>query len=271
MASRVDLARLRSEVRAAHRRATNKASRLRSKGVEVRGTNFDPRRNPANIKKYNATQLRAYQKQLTQFTSRRTSFEAGVGGAPLPGDLVRKYRTAEKKFNTIAGKEYSKVADIPLPGRGLTVRQADMVDRPTRMQRAGGMAVNRPYERVDRKISNVTSARALERLTKQMQDRTRPTFKTRRLREQREELLEMLTAIGNQDLIEQAVNLSDDQFNVFWNFNVERVNEISRDYEFMKLRAAGTAEEFQERIHDSAAGRISETLQWASRLPERSK
>lgn len=271
MASRDDLAKLRSEVRASHRRATNKASRLRSKGVEVRGTDFDPRRNPANIKKYNAVQLRAYQRELTQFTNRRTSFEAGVGGTPLPGNLVNKYRTAEKKFNTIAGKEYSKVADIPLPGRGMTVRQADMVDRPTRMQRAGGEAVSRPFDPVNRNISNVANAGALEKLTRQMENRTRPVYKSRKIREQREELLEMLTAIGNQDLIEQASNLTDDQFNVFWNFNVERVNEISRDYEFMKLRAAGTAEEFQERIHDSASDRISETLQWASQLPRKAK
>lgn len=271
MAKRDELAQLRAEVRRAHRRATAKVSRLRARGVEVASSNYDPRRNLGNVKKYNAKQLKAYQRDLNQFTSRKTSFEAGSGGVPLPKSLVEKYRKAEEKFNTIADREYARVADVKLPGRGMTVRQADKLDRPTDILRAGGEAVNRPYDKVNRDLSNVAGADALARLTKQMSQKTRPGYKRTRLREQREELLEMLVTIGDHGMIEQAMSLSDDQFNTFWNYNVEKVNEISRDYEFMKLRAAGTAEEFQERIHDSASGRIKETLAWAATLPRKAK
>lgn len=266
-----DINRLRAEVRRAHKRATAKASRLRSKGVEISGSTYDPRRNPANIKKYNAIQLRAYQRELNQFTSRRTSFEAGNSGAPLPSAAVERYRRAEQRYNQVAHREYEKVADIPLPGRGLKIRQADMVDRPTNIPRAGGMAVSRPLEPVSRDLSNISDPRALDRLTRQLEGKSKPGYKTRRLREQREELLEMLVTIGNAELIEQAINLTDDQFNVFWNYNTERVNEISRDYEFMKLKAAGTQEKFMESIHESDSRRIAETLDWASNLPKKIK
>lgn len=266
MARNSELNVLRAKVRTQHRNANAKASRLRAKGVEIGGTRYDPRRNLGNVKKYTKKQLESYSASLSNFTSRNNGFERGQGGTPLSSSGVKAYRRTERAFNKRAESEYSRVADIAIPGRGMTVRQADMVDRPTNRLRAGGETVSRPFDIVKRNIMNVTGDKALNRLTKQLADKLKPQFKPKALRAQRAQFMDMLTTIGNIEQVNSAKELSDEQFNVLFNYHTELVNEISMDYEFTKMRATGTQEKFMERIHEDATDRINSTLKWAKTL-----
>ncbi len=266
MASNADLNALRAKVRQEHRRATAKASRLRSKGVEVNGTQYDPRRNLANVKKYNRKQLEAYSSQLNSFNDRRNTFEAGHEGVILPGADVRQYRQTASRLRRVARREYNKVADLPAFDRGMTVREADRLDRPSQRARMGGMAVMRPYDMIERKLSNVTGPEALRRLTAQMEGKLAKGYRKSTLADQRQQLMDMLTTIGHIESVNAARELTDDQFNVLFNYNTHILNEISMDYEFIKLRSAGTEEEFQSKIHEKAGERISNAIKWAKQL-----
>lgn len=266
MARDSELNALRARVRQEHRRATAKASRLRAKGVEVTGTNYDPRRNLSNIKKYNRKQLESYSAQLSAFNSRSTSFEAGQGGAILPGAEVRRYRQVENKFNRIARKQYGKIADIPAFGRGMSIREADRLDRPSMRTRMGGMSVTRPYEETKRSMRGVTGPDALRQLTEDMERRLSKGYLPSKLSEQRRQFMAMMTEIGHIESVRDANKLTDEQFNVLFNYNTSILDEITRDYGFIKLRAQGTEEEFQSRIHEKAIDRISNAIKWAGQL-----
>lgn len=265
MANKNELNRLRNQVRQAHKNATAKASRLRAKGIEVSGTRYDPRKPLANVKRYTASQLNNQLGKLQAFNSR--------GNAPVPGqsgvldpELVRRYKQAERNYNRRAIRQYDKVKGLPALGRGMTVGEADKVDRPTDRTRASGEAVMRPFEPVKRKLTNVADNKALQALTEQLERRRVKGYRKEVLDRQRSEFMRMVTDIGNIADVKAARELTDEQFNVLFNYNASVVNDIAMSYEVVKLKATGKAEESMERIDESARVRISNAIKWAGTL-----
>lgn len=265
MATRSELNSLRAQVRAAHRNATAKASRLRARGLEVGGTSLDPRKPLSSVKRYTASQLESQLGKLQSFNSRGFAPVQGQSGVLDPAK-VRAYRQAERNYNRRAKGQYEKVADKPAFGRGMTIRQADRVDRPSDRTRAFGEAVARPFDPVKRNLSNVTDNRALDRLAKQMNSRRVKGYSQEVLNRQRSEFMRMVTDIGNIADVKAARELTDEQFNVLFNYNASVVEDISMSYERVKLQFEGKSEEFQERIDESARGRISNAIKWAGTI-----
>ena len=267
MARKSELQQLRQQVRLEHRRATAKASRLRARGVEVGGTNYDPRRDLSNVKRYTKKQLETYSSQLRNFNSRQTTYYAGSEGAILPGDKVRELRQAESRLKRKADREYKKVADIALPNVRLTVAQADKKFRPTDTVSAGGQATRRPLDFQRRKLSNIPNVRALEELTRFTETKLNRNYVKSKLDDQRAQFMDMLTTIGHVESVNAARELNDYQFNILFNYNTDHLNEISMEYEYIMLRARGQEEEFQTQIHDSGtAERIANAVKWAGTL-----
>lgn len=267
-----EIANLRSQVRQAHRRATAKVSRLRSKGVEVGGSSIDPRRDVGKVKGYTKAQLNSQLSRLNAFNSRTNAVIPNTQGGFLNPSKVAEYRRTQSAFNAKARRQYSKVADIPLPGRGMNVREADAMDRPSIRTRGYGQAVARPFEPVNRSLRNVTDDKALDKLTAQLKGKLDKNYGSSRLSAQRVEFMEMMNSIGNIKDREAAMELTDYQFNVLFNYNASVVNEISMRYELVKLKSKGEQEEFQERIDESAAHRVSNAITWAGQLkPKRGK
>lgn len=259
-----ELEALRAEVRRRHRAATSKVSRLRSRGVELGGSNYDVRRDLSKVKRYNATQLRAYANQLNSFVERKNAFVPGDSGVPLPAAKWREYKRLEKRYNEIGNREYSKVGEIFLPQPGVRVRDR----RKILSQSAIGEAVNAPYQEIDRQARGITSETALDRLTDQMRKKTSREYLPGEIAKSREQFMNMLTEIGNPEFIEAANKLSDDQFDTLWNYT-SFATEISSDYEIMKLKARGEQERAHEKIHEDNTHAINELLQWATFLPEK--
>jgi len=259
-----DLEALRAEVRRRHKAATSKVSRLRSRGVEVSGTNYDIRRDLSKVKRYNATQLRAYATQLNSFVDRSNAFVPGDSGVPLPAAKWREYKRLEKRYNEIGNREFTKVENMFLPGSTTKVRERrQMLDKSA----LSGGAMNDPYAEINRKSKGITSIEALERITEQMRSKTTREYLPSELKKSRAQLNEMLTTIGKAEYIEQANSLSEHQFNILWNYT-NFANEISLDYEIMKARARGEKERVHEKLHEDANHAIADQLQWASFIPD---
>lgn len=267
MVDKDELAALRAEVRRRHRAATSKVSRLRSRGVELGGSNFDVRRDLSKVKRYNAQQLKAYANQLNSFVTRSNAFVPGDSGVPIPAAKWREYKRLEKAFNERGQRHYTQIADTFLPNAGMTVRQRDDTLRPTRVK-AAGEPVKRPYEAINRSSHNITGPESLDVLMRDMQRRTSRDYLPGELAKSREQFMNMLTEIGNQEHIEAARKLRDDQFDTLWNYT-SFATDVSRDYEIMKLRARGEQERAHEKVHEDNTHEIGEILQWATFLPEK--
>lgn len=213
-----DIQRLRDEARKAHRAAGNKASRLRTvKGVEVSGTKYDVRRDPAKIKRYNKAQLESYIADLKGFTNRRNNYVAGSAGTPIPATLWNQYQQAERRFNSTGAEKFSKVADIFLPGLGRTIgeRTADLNPK---ARRADGEIANRPYSELHKKPSSIPSVEALLKSMKYMDKKNAPDYNTVKLRVLRENALKMIEPIGDKEMTHRIKSMSDNDFDFLWNY-----------------------------------------------------
>lgn len=263
MATRDELNALRAEVRRRHRAANAKISRLRSRGVELGGTSFDVRRDLSVTRRYTKQQLTGYLQQLNQFTQRTNNFVPDVEGRPIPIAVWRRDQQAVARYNAKGNRMLDKVGNIKLPFSDMNIlqRQNQMLNK--NVVRANGEAVNSPYAPIKR--GTPASLEALMQLTAETERRNSRTYLPGEIAKQREQLASLLTAIGVPDEIERANALTDEQFNVLFNYT-SFVTEASQDYEHAQLMAANSAEERDSRVAESRAQEINETITWAGQL-----
>lgn len=265
MANKNEIARLRAEVRARHRAATQKISRTRRViGAELGGTEFDPRRDPAKVKNYNSVQLKAYLTDLNRFSSRSTAFVAGNNARPIPAQEWRSYRRAERNANRVGQNIDNSVGGIFIPNAGMTIAERD-AERRARSPRAQGGAVNSSFPQVNRSASNVTSRQALAKLTAQMESRVTPEYEKRSARAGRVQMNRMIDAIGNSAMRAKASKLTPEQFHVLW----EKTNfaeSLSNVYGGAAMAMEQSSERWVAATAESYGSDVDELLDWASKL-----
>jgi hypothetical protein len=276
-----EIERLRQEVARRQRAAGQKISRLRKRGVEISGTQFDVRRDPSKLKSYNRNQLRAQLTRVNNFVNRGNQFVAGDSGAPIPRNRWQEYKRQEAMFNAKGSAHFEKVADtfIPATGfkltgnvdktKGLTVRQRETMraDKP----KAAGEVANRAYYALDRSPRNVTGADSVETLIQDLKNRNSKKYLPQKISNSRREFMEMLKTMGNHELMEQAARLQDDQFDVLWNYT-SFATDIGLEYDLRQLQSAGREQAFHENILENDTGSaFAEILQWAEFLPTKGR
>lgn len=260
-----DLKRLRDEARKRHQAANKKASRLRRvNGVEINGTEYDVRRDPSKIKRYNRAQLTAYINELNEFTGRRNTFVAGDTGTPIPATKWREYKQLENQFNAL-GKQHDAKLDIKLPGQDQTVKQRKRAMKPTDMRKAAGEASFSPFFHLDRKPQNIAGTQAVERLIKSMKNKLSPRYLPTTLTNQRAGMEKMLKEIGANEFLEKSRQLNDFQFQVFWT-DVPSARNISHNYEVMKMRGEQGPKRSDAETTSAYLDEAEKLLDWALTL-----
>lgn len=262
-----ELDRLRDEVIRRRRAATKKISRMRrSKGVDISGTNLDPRRSIKTIGHYNRKQLNAYLRVINNFQSRKVGFVAGVEGTPIPKSQWEHYKRLERQYNAIGDRHISRIGDIQVPTTGLTIKERDATVRPD-SKRAQGEVSHRPFSRVDRNPNNVNGTDALNRLTKDLQKKLDKKFLPKELRKARKQVKDMLNTIGNNEYIKDVKDLSDYQFDILWNYT-PFANNTSLAYTVIKMKATGSKDKWYSSVVEDQSSDIGEFLKWAKTLPK---
>lgn len=264
MASAEELRALRAMANRRHRAATRKISRLKSDaGVNVSGTSVDPRRSRNNIKNYTEKQLRSYINQLDKFTSRSNQYVPDAHRRPIPRSQWRQYQRLEQQYNQSVSQRFSSYRDLPGP-TGMTIgeRMELMTPKFPYMQ---DRAVNSPYTPINRKSTNVGSARALKRLTAEMRDRVKSGHFDNKIsdgREQFDKMSEMLDAPG---LANRVRGLSDEQFDVLWNYT-GFADAISLGYDINKNLLAGNEKRWHGQVLNTSMSTANELVSWAERV-----
>ena len=248
---------LRAQVARAERLVGAKASRiLKGTGAAVAGSEFDPRRDSARTRGYNATQLRSYLAQLDAFRNPKVQFVGGAKGAPLPKHLWQRYLNIQTTYGGKVAEELGSVADVKLQS-GQTVAEREATFMPEKRS-ALGRSANRPLGTVELEPGNIASVKALESLEDRLRRRINPNHVDRTLKYQRGTMVEMLERLGESDLIKGAEGMTHKQFNVLWNYT-DFADFLSQRYESVKHM--NVAEEV--RTSDEFRAEIRTTLKWA--------
>lgn len=282
----MDIKELRALVRQRHNAATSKVSRLRQKGVEVGGTELDPRRAPADISKMRRRDLETHLRRLNGFVSRQTSFAAGSEGVLLPGAKVQQLKNIIKRYENLGRKRDAPLSNIQHPGAGadtnytLANRQAMMTPN---VIRAGGTANNRPFAPANLKISNIESVDALNKMIQHYQKKVDRSYLPDYLKGQRQQAYKMMNDIGVGDQIKRPQQtdeerkldtrvyldeLTDDQFDTLFN-DTEFAGDLGMRYGYMSLLGKGKKHDMHDAVMETNERDIAKQIGWAANLPAR--
>lgn len=202
-------------VKARHRAAGKKVSRLKSNGVQVGGTRYDPRRSMEKVERYNTGQLRAYLGSLNTFTSRATRFFPDAHGRPLSPAAMARYKKAEKALNSQRKKVLDKIGNIPAPGGGgVTIKERLAINTPSRPR---AVSATNPFTFVTRESKQIANEKALAKLTKDLENKLKSDFMKSNIKSGRQAAEEILLQLRQPEMLQSLKDMSDFHFNILWN------------------------------------------------------
>ena len=261
-----DLESIRSDIARLRKLATKKISRTkRSKDAPLSGTQFDPRRAPKTEKRYTKRQAEVYRQELQGFLSRSTQFVGGANGFVMKKQQWDAYKKLEQQYNSRVNQKFDKVAGIQLP-QGETLGSRMARRKPPHPQMAYE-AFHAPYDPPVRTPKSVDSGRALIKLMDSMRNKANAKYDEDFTEKNRHQFLGMAERLGDDALAEKVKNLTDEQFNILWNFS-EMPYDMSLWYETQKLVEDGNTRHplVTSGAAESAKREYAKLVDWASKL-----
>lgn len=259
---------LRKEVEIKRRRATSKVSRLRSKGVEITKSDYDPRRNPKVEKRYTEKQLRSYIAELDAFNSRTNQYVPGLYGNPIPRQKWEQYKRLENAVNLKAQSRLNRFKDIKLPGQEITIEQRDMILAPAKKGRPGmpGVQGGRPINEIVRESSTIKNVNAVDKLIMNAGRKLTGKYANKILRSQRTAMQKMMDNVGVSDDIKSIANdLPDEQFDMLWNYT-SFPTSLSLTYGIRNNQVGGISETGLKTITENSMVEIEDYVKWAGKF-----
>ena len=247
-----ELSDLRDAVRRENRRAGRKLSKIAKgthgtsgslsylrgqvRGVDVRGTELDPRVPGRRVGRLTTAQARAALERLTEFNnSKSVGYFAGVGGAPISIRAMAAYAYETRRYNEERAEYRARTAKVPTPwsGFGRTAEEVLSWTRPSPWE-----APKNPFEdHFDRKLplpQQIVSDDAARKLADHLAEARSPRGYARRAALVRENIRDMVARTGDKDLLETIMGMDDESLMFVWTVDSTLSRNISFRYEAVK-------------------------------------
>lgn len=253
------LATLREAVKRARSNALRKRRRFQTPGdgyIQIEGTKYDPIRPPHVHDKYNRKQLISYLEELKNFNSRKTQFVPDAYHKPIPKEKWERYKKVEAAYNSKVEAFAHKFDKIVKPhAGGATPSMMYKIANPDHM--AGNSPVNGAKRKLMRKPRQIMSEAKLDKLTRNLLK----SFDDKNVRKELgsayltvRDILYRYADENGDNFVDLFKNLSAEQFEYFWYFSPNEVNEFFLWYESIKAldRDGDEAHPAYMSLHDSA-------------------
>lgn len=210
-------------------------------------------------------QLQSHLNRLNTFTSRGTSYVAGLKGTPLSGGMWREYKRAERAYNAKSNSFYDSVKDLVIPTINQTVSKyvADLRDS----RRDGDY---RSFGTLERTAAGITGDAALKSLLKQMEGRAASDYLAKEATLQRRILRKMLERTSNKDLA-KLINKRDENGNhvisdeeIITLQYTELMDTLKGSYAMAKSTSTDTPR-WQSDVYEDNEETINDLIEWAHR------
>lgn len=267
-------------VKARHRAAGNKVSRLKVEGiVKIAGTKWDTRRDLKKVEKYNTKQLTSYLNKLDDFTSRKTKFMGDANMRPISEKKMAIYKETERAVRIKERKLYNQIKDVrlPQPGTAKSSKASETIaERNHRIlpSRPGGKnrTVNTPFNTPNRKSRNFKSEKSVEVMTSALRRRLAGDYRSTEVAEQRRIFGQMIDVMGDMKLKAQVAQLSDREFDVMWN-HTSMPDDVVDIYILMRRDESEEDADYYKKLNSidqeaiiHSGERIGEWIGWAKSL-----
>lgn len=241
----------------------------RAKGVEIGGTKFDPRRDKSRTKGYTVKQLESYVSSLSTFNGRKTQFDAGAKGAPLPRTKWAPYKNSEQAVHEKYQKSIAPWENVKLPGPGSTpehiVEGSETIgQRAHKIRAKHPTAMNMGYLPPERQPFNVKDADSLEKLTKANKKRMTKKFDKSEHERAVAEFTQMVSVFKDDELNDSVQGLTKGQFDVLWNFT-RFADAMSLSYHSIVAKHK-TKQEMPQEIIDTQVREAKTLINWVKKF-----
>lgn len=264
----------RNLLRNKRRQVDKKVSRLRSKGVEVAGTEFDPRGNSESINNMSHKQLNAALKRHDAFLNRGTQFVGDMQRRPIPANEWKQFNGYQKRYNANIANAYEKVRNVKLPSSDPDPRNRQTVDDRMKV-RSGAFAGmtsdgnDTPYRPKQRQPGDMVSRERMKELMKLVKKQADPSYLDKRDRANRARVNNKLRGLGTRegrDLMKRIRKLNSNQFRILFAFS-----DFGEDFSIFSgtmnnLREVGYLDDVNQQGYDNAMDGMKTYVKWAEGL-----
>lgn len=205
-------------------------------GVDLRGTERDPRVPGRRVGRLTRAQARVALERLTEFNnSRSVGWFAGVGGAPISRKHMAAYAYETRRYNEERAeyRERTRNVSTPWSGFGRTAEEVRSWTRPSPWE-----APKNPYEdHFDRKLplpQQIVSDDAAKKLADHLAEARSPRGHARRAALVRENIRDMVARTGDKDLLDMIMGMDDETLMFVWTVDGTLARNISFRYEAVK-------------------------------------
>ena len=205
-------------------------------GVDLRGTDRDPRVPGRRVGRMTTRQARAALERLTEFNnSKSIGFYGGVGGSPISRRHMAAYVYETRRYNEERAAYRERTAKVPTPwsGFGRTAEEVRSWTRPSPWQ-----APKNPFEdHFDRKLPlprQIVSDEAAKKLADNLAEARTPRGHAKRAALVRENIRDMVARTGDKDLLETIMGMDDESLMFVWTVDGTLARNISFRYEAVK-------------------------------------
>lgn len=205
-------------------------------GVDLRGTDRDPRVPGRRVGRMTTAQARAALERLTEFNnSKSVGFYGGVGGVPISRKNMAAYVYETRRYNEERAEYRARTANVPTPwsGFGRTAEEVLSWTRPSPWQ-----APKNPFEdHFDRKLplpQQIVSDDAAKKLADHLAEARSPRGYAKRAALVRENIRDMVARTGDKDLLEAISKMDDETLMFVWTVDGTLARNISFRYEAVK-------------------------------------
>lgn len=205
-------------------------------GVDLRGSERDPRVPGRRVGRMTTAQARAALERLTEFNnSRSVGWFAGVGGVPISRRHMAAYVYETRRYNEERAEYRERTRNVPTPwsGFGRTAEEVLSWTRPSPWQ-----APKNPYEdHFDRKLplpQQIVSDDAAKKLADHLAEARSPRGHAKRAALVRENIRDMVARTGDKDLLDTIMGMDDETLMFVWTVDGTLSRNISFRYEAVK-------------------------------------
>lgn len=203
-------------------------------GVDLRGTERDPRVPGRRVGRLTRRQAEAALDRLREFNnSRSVGFYKGIGSAVISRGAMADYAYEAKRYNANREEYRERMKDVPTPWLGREAVSSDSYDREI---------VPHPNEQLFSSMKNmrvippshIVSERGARRMAAHIREGLTDRAEAARIKLIRENIADMVARTGDADVLEAVNAMTDEQLLFVWTHDGTLARNLSFRYESVK-------------------------------------
>lgn len=274
--SREELTALRAEALKSEALVSRKVKRMAraNDGVDITGTEYDPRVGKDSISRMSGDRLKALLQKQKQFRRPSVGYLKGARGTIVSRQSYRHYVNSVKAINKKVTAEQAKYEDVYIKPLGMTAKERRAMYTPSHpvhgTEAYDGMKKLKIY-----KPSQIMGSRGAGMMATRNRELTKEYENGEMIRKARGYMNQMMDTVGDEELRFKFNSLTDQQFWFLW-AHTDFPNEMAIKYDAMQLqmRVLDGSNKLSDGMIDAAIergensmGRAVDYYEYAKTLP----